>query len=257
MICLGTGISNSNASFPTETTLFQSTFQKGKTDIHVDGKLRNEAFHQTLDDKKRHYIQDGYNNYYFINGNDVQIQIAHQVSRHEKNRTETQGTFASAYINHGVSPQNAQYEYMVLVQPTPKELKAVRRKAPYRILHKDDTAHVVADNQTGITAYAAFEAYSPAKDEIFLSIPAETMVMQKQAGSKLLLSVCDPNLNISEKTYTTKEPSRPIEKKLILKGKWRSTAPNNKITVHSNQTETVLIVTCQHGQPVEFTLSRE
>ena len=45
--------------------------------------------------------------------------------------------------------------------------------------------------------------------------------------------------------------------KLILKGKWRSTAPNNKITVHSNQTETVLIVTCQHGQPVEFTLSRE
>ena len=108
----------------------------------MDGKLRNEAFHQTLDDKKRHYIQDGYNNYYFINGNDVQIQIAHQVSRHEKNRTETQGTFASAYINHGVSPQNAQYEYMVLVQPTPKELKAVRRKAPYRILHKDDTAHV-------------------------------------------------------------------------------------------------------------------
>lgn len=84
MICLGTGISNSNASFPTETTLFQSTFQKGKTGIHVDGKLRNEAFHQTLDDKKRHYIQDGYNNYYFINGNDVQIQIAHQVSRHEK-----------------------------------------------------------------------------------------------------------------------------------------------------------------------------
>ena len=116
---------------------------------------------------------------------------------------------------------------------------------------------MVADNQTGITAYAAFETYSPTKDEIFLSIPAETMVMQKQAGSKLLLSVCDPNLNISEKTYTTKEPSRPIEKKLILKGKWRSTAPNNKITVHSNQTETVLIVTCQHGQPVEFTLSRE
>lgn len=70
--------------FQPETTLFQSTFQKGKTDIHVDGKLRNEAFHQTLDDKKRHYIQDGYNNYYFINGNDVQIQIAHQVSRQRK-----------------------------------------------------------------------------------------------------------------------------------------------------------------------------
>ena len=83
------------------------------------------------------------------------------------------------------------------------------------------------------------------------------MVMQKQSGSNILLSVCDPNLNISEKAFTTKEPSRPIEKKLILKGKWRSATPHKKITVHSNQAETIVTVTCQHGQPMEFTLSRE
>ena len=257
MICLGTGISNSNASYPTETTLFQSTFQQGKSDIYIDGKLRNKPFHQELNDGKRHCVQDGYHNYYLLDGNNVQIQIARQDSRHEKTRAETQGTFASAYINHGASPQNAQYEYMVLIQPTPEEVNAACREIPYRILHKDSIAHVVADRQTGITAYAAFETYLPSKDKIFLSIPAETMVMQKQSGHNLLLSVCDPNLNISEKAYTTKEPSRPIEKRLILKGKWKSAMPHKKVTVHSNQVETTIIVICQHGQPVEFTLSQE
>lgn len=254
MICLGTGISNSNASFPTETTLFQSTFQKGKSDIYVDGKLKNAPFHQELNDGKRHCIQDGYNNYYLVNGDNVQIQIARQDSHHEKTRAKTQGTFASAYINHGAAPQNAGYEYMVLIQPSPKELDAARRKAPYQILHKDSIAHVVIDKQTGITAYAAFETYLPQKDELFLSIPAETMVMQKQSGSNLLLSVCDPNLNISEKAFTTKEPSRPIEKKLILKGQWKCKTLQEDVTVEVGQTETVLTVTCRHGQPIEFIL---
>ena len=254
MICLGTGISNSNASFPTETTLFQSTFQKGKSDIYVDGKLKNVPFHQELNDGKRHCIQDGYNNYYLVNGDNVQIQIARQDSHHEKNRAKTQGTFASAYINHGAAPQNAGYEYMVLIQPSPKELDAARRKAPYQILHKDSIAHVVIDKQTGITAYAAFETYLPQKDELFLSIPAETMVMQKQSGSNLLLSVCDSNLNISEKAFTTKEPSRPIEKKLILKGQWKCKTLQEDVTVEVGQTETVLTVTCRHGQPIEFIL---
>lgn len=254
MICLGTGISNSNASFPTGTTLFQSTFQKGKSDIYVDGKLKNVPFHQELNDGKRHCIQDGYNNYYLVNGDNVQIQIARQDSHHEKTRAKTQGTFASAYINHGAAPQNAGYEYMVLIQPSPKELDAARRKAPYQILHKDSIAHVVIDKQTGITAYAAFETYLPQKDELFLSIPAETMVMQKQSGSNLLLSVCDPNLNISEKAFTTKEPSRPIEKKLILKGQWKCKTLQEDVTVEVGQTETVLTVTCRHGQPIEFIL---
>ena len=254
MICQGTGISNSNASFPTETTLFQSTFQKGKSDIYVDGKLKDVPFHQELNDGKRHCIQDGYNNYYLVNGDNVQIQIARQDSHHEKNRAKTQGTFASAYINHGAAPQNAGYEYMVLIQPSPKELDAARRKAPYQILHKDSIAHVVIDKQTGITAYAAFETYLPQKDELFLSIPAETMVMQKQSGSNLLLSVCDPNLNISEKAFTTKEPSRPIEKKLILKGQWKCKTLQEDVTVEVGQTETVLTVTCRHGQPIEFIL---
>ena len=256
MVYLGTGINNSNSTYPTETTLFQSTFKKGKSDIYVDGKLKDEPFLKDLNDNKAHFLQDGYNNYYLFKGENVQVQIANQESRHEKTRVQTRGSFASAYINHGVAPKDATYEYLVLIQPTKEELAAARRKSPYQVLHKDNTAHVVADAQTGITAYAAFDNYNPQNDELFSSIPAETMVMQKKVGDNVLMSVCDPNLNISEKTYTTKQPSRPIEKKLVLKGKWNLAAPNAKVSVKAGQGETVLVVTCQHGQPVEFTLKR-
>ena len=146
---------------------------------------------------------------------------------------------------------------MVLIQPTKEELNAACQKAPYQVIQKDNTAHVVADKQTGITAYAAFDTYQPKNDELFVSIPAETMVMRKQSGTNVLMSVCDPNLNIAEKTYTTKEPSRPIEKKLTLKGKWKMATQNEKVNVSSNQSETIVTVTCQHGQPVEFTLAQE
>ena len=32
---------------------------------------------------------------------------------------------------------------------------------------------------------------------------------------------------------------------------------NEKVNVSSNQSETIVTVTCQHGQPVEFTLAQE
>lgn len=254
MVCLGTDINNSNSSYPTETTLFQSVFRKDSTSIFVDGKKQNEMFRLQLNDGKPHWIQDGYNNHYFVKGN-VEVQIARQDSRHEKTRAITHGTFSSAWINHGKSPQDAEYEYMVLIQPNPDELNLARNKQTYQIVQKDHTAHVVFDEETGITAYAVFEDYTPLSDKLLLRIPAETMVMQKKAGKNhILFSICDPNLHIAEKSFTTKEASQPVEKKLLLKGKWEMVNSCEKVSLSSDGENTLLTVICQHGQPVEFTL---
>ncbi|WP_394332289.1 chondroitinase family polysaccharide lyase [Bacteroides timonensis] len=254
MICLGTGINNSNFSYPTETTLFQSTFRKDSTSIFVDGKKRNKMFYKELNDGKLHWIQDGYNNHYFVKGN-IEVQIARQDSRHEKTRVQTYGTFSSAWINHGKAPRDAEYEYMVLIQPSSDELDIARRKQTYQIVQKDHTAHIVFDEETGITAYAVFEDYTPLTDRLLLQVPAETMVMQRKVDKKqILVSICDPNLHITEKSFTTKEASQPIEKKLLLKGKWEMDNPSEKVSLSSVGENTQLTVICQHGQPVEFTL---
>lgn len=102
-------------------------------------------------------------------------------------------------------------------------------------------------------AYAAFEAYQPAGDNVFAAIPAETMVMYARESDKgIRLSVCDPNLNIKEKTYTTKEPSRPITKEIRLKGHWILASPMENVRLEQRGNQTVMTVTCQHGQPVEM-----
>lgn len=254
MVCLGTGINNCNSSYPTETTLFQSLFRKDSTNILVDGKQHNEIFHQQLNDDKLHWIQDGYNNHYFVKGN-IEVQIAQQNSRHEKTRAKTHGIFSSAWINHGKAPQDAEYEYMVLIQPNPDELDLARHKQTYQIVQKDHTAHVVFDEETGITAYALFENYTPLSDKFLCLIPAETMVMLKKSDNdRVLFSVCDPNLHIPEKNFTTKEASQPVEKKLLLKGKWETGDSCGKISLSTDGKNTQLTVICQHGQPVEFTL---
>ena len=78
MICLGTGITNSNADYPTETTLFQTKYNGGEQKVGNDG----------------YWLHDGYDNYYHVVDGTVRSQIAEQESRHEKTRAVTKGKFS-------------------------------------------------------------------------------------------------------------------------------------------------------------------
>ena len=242
MICLGTGITNSNADYPTETTLFQTKFT-GK-----EPKADNDDY----------WLHDGYDNYSHVVDGTVRSQVADQESRHEKTREKTAGKFSSAWIEHGKAPKDGTYEYMVLIQPSAAELDELQKTPAYEVLQRDQMAHVVYDKKTGITGYAAFEAYQPVNDQFIVSIPAETMVMyDKESDNRIRLSVCDPNLNLAEKTYTTKEPSRPISKKIVVKGIWMLPSPQEGIQLEYEGNNTLLNVTCQHGQPVEMLLTNK
>lgn len=242
MICLGTGITNSNADYPTETTLFQTKFN-GK-----EPKADNDDY----------WLHDGYDNYYHVVDGTVRSQVADQESRHEKTREKTAGKFSSAWIEHGKAPKDGTYEYMVLIQLSAAELDELQKTPAYEVLQRDQMAHVVYDKKTGITGYAAFEAYQPVNDQFIVSIPAETMVMyDKESDNRIRLSVCDPNLNLAEKTYTTKEPSRPISKKIVVKGIWMLPSPQEGIQLEYEGNNTLLNVTCQHGQPVEMLLTNK
>ena len=242
MICLGTGITNSNADYPTETTLFQTKFN-GK-----EPKADNDDY----------WLHDGYDNYYHVVDGTVRSQVADQGSRHEKTREKTAGKFSSAWIEHGKAPKDGTYEYMVLIQPSAAELDELQKTPAYEVLQRDQMAHVVYDKKTGITGYATFEAYQPVNDQFIVSIPAETMVMyDKESDNRIRLSVCDPNLNLAEKTYTTKEPSRPIRKKIVVKGIWMLPSPQEGVQLEYEGNNTLLNVTCQHGQPVEMLLTNK
>ena len=257
MVCLGTGISNSNAEYPTETTLFQSEYRSGKNAISVNGKKADAVgFETQLEGDGKCLIGDGYGNYYQVNEGTVKVQIAEQESRNERTKAANKGTFASAYLLHGKAPKDATYSYTVWIQPTGKQLAAARKQEVCSVLRRDNVAHIVKDHATGITAYAAFEQTEVGGTDCIAKIPAETMVMKKESGKQLVISVCDPNLHIEEKTYTTPEPSAPSQKKLVLNGKWSLATDTDRVKVTQNGDQTEVTVTCQHGLPVEFTLNK-
>ena len=108
------------------------------------------------------------------------------------------------------------------------ELKNYEATQTYEVLQRNDSAHIVHDRLTDITAYAVFETYRSQRDSLLSLIPAETMVMYRKDKANIIMSVCDPNLNIEEKAYTTKNPSRVLEKRLELKGNGKSVRPMKK-----------------------------
>lgn len=160
-------------------------------------------------------------------------------------------------IVHGLAPKDATYAYSVLIQPTVEELAAAQKAPGYSILRRDQQAHIVFDRASGVTGYAAFEAVSLPEDEVVADIAPETMVMRRTAeDGRLVVSVCDPDLHIKEKTYTTPEPSAPSFKTIHLKGNWSLAAPNEKVKIQPVGDTTEITVTCQHGRPVEFRLKK-
>lgn len=258
IVCLGTGISNSNARYPTETTLFQSEYRPGKATISVMGKeIDKPSFGAKLAGNPNCWLRDGYGNHYLVPEGLVRVQIAEQQSAKDTDKSPTKGTFASAYIVHGLAPQDAAYAYSILIQPTAGELAAAQKEPGYSILRRDRQAHIVFDRASGVTGYAAFEAVSLPEDEVVADIASETMVMRRTAeDGTLIVSVCDPDLHIKEKTYTTPEPSAPSFKTLHLRGAWSLAVPNEKVKVQSAGDVTEITVTCRHGQPVEFRLKK-
>ena len=143
----------------------------------------------------------------------------------------------------------------MLVKPSSKEEGRYSKKLPYTVIQADNSAHVVKDDVTGITAYISYKGYASSATLVADS-ESETIVMErtKDDGS-VVMSICTPDLGITEKGYTTTQPSQPIVKTVILNGRWSLSSPADNVKVMQEGGNTAVVATCVHGQPVEFELN--
>ena len=201
-------------------------------------------------------LTDTKGNLYMIkNGYGLTVEKKSQASPLDSKKKNAAGEYVTAYINHGVSPKEASYEYMMVVQATSKEEGKYVKKLPYVVLQADNAAHVVKDDITGITAYISYKGYNADKT-LAASIPAETIVMErrKEDGS-VVMSICTPDLGITQKGYTTTQPSQPLTKEVVLNGAWILASEAQNAVARVEAGKTVVTATCLHGQPVEFILN--
>ena len=257
IVHLGTGITN-NSQYPTETTLYQLALVDKTEEVDIN-EIYSGAFPYShmVSEHGQVVLTDTKKNFYIIkDGYGLQVEKKVQNSPSDERKDDGSGNFITAYINHGVSPSNASYEYMLLVKPSTKEVKTFAKKAPYQVIQADNSAHVVKDMPTGITAYIIYKEYK-GEGTLVKSTDAETIVMERtREDQSIVMSICTPDLGITQKSYTTPQSSQVLMKKVTLNGVYELAVPNTSVTLTVENGVTVVTAACQHGQPVEFVLKK-
>lgn len=258
IVCLGSGITNSNTSYPTETTLFQQSLSAENDGLYLNGSVvttfpLNDEF--TTGAENAVLLSDLTGNYYRIeSGQKVVVLKQEQSSKHNKTKAATKGKFASAYLDHGTAPDNAKYEYQIIIQPSEKEKENLTRKS-YIIHQHSPKAHIVEDIIEKVTGYALFDAYSSSEDRFIASATAETIVMlQTDVENRIKASVGDPDINTGDTSFTSPSPSRKKTKEILFKGKWMLAFNNENVQLENIGDNTKITVTLIHGQSVDFEL---
>lgn len=258
IIHIGTGISN-NSIYPTETTLYQLLLNDKADEIDINDEFTDAfPYSKTFEIDAPVLLSDNKDNFYIIkSGNSLVVEKKHQVSPSDTKKKIQEGDYVSAYLNHGVSPSNASYEYMLLVQPSNKEVSKYMKKSPYEIIQADNAAHVVRDIPTGVFACISYKGYSSETD-LLSKVDKETIVMYSlknpaQKGGEYIMSICTPDLGITQKGYTTSQSSQIIKKRIELNGKFKlQDSYTNVRIISSESNKTILEADCVHGIPVEF-----
>ncbi len=262
LICIGTGIDNSNLNYDTETTLFQQSINSANDLLSVNGDFSNPSnfSYENQLGSNTTLISDLSGNYYLVSEmNKVKIEGKIQNSKHNKTKKNTTGNFVTAVISHGKAPQNKAYEYMIMLKPTPPEKNRWSQNPGYKIIQADNIAHIVYDTINQVNALVCFEILENEGDFV-RKASAESLIMYKQLNAQNLhMSVCDPSLHLPVKTKNSENtylPSTTVEKEIIIDGVWDLTADNNQVAITHLSNETKITVSCTLGIPVEFELKQ-
>lgn len=246
VICLGSNISNDNKEYPTQTTLFQQTTEQKVAYYHQ--KNRNGYIFKDVTGTL----------YYVPKGQDLKIELKEQTSPNDKTKKMASGLFYSAVLNHGNAPKAQKYAYTIFLNADKSQQKKITKgKLDYQILRQDRIAHIVKDKPSGVEAFAVFEDFKDKTAKLISEISGQTMLMVQPQKSGVLMSVCNPDLDLGDYNYTTSKESGITYRKIVLNGIFELAKPNDKVEVKHSATETEIKVSCQHGIPVEFSLNKK
>jgi chondroitin-sulfate-ABC endolyase/exolyase len=285
IICLGSDIENHDSSFPVQTNLFQKFLAAPDQSIQVDGKeLRELPLSRSLDAEVAHTLIDTQGTGYYVpGGQSLHMARQHQKSRDGHDKKDTEGDYATAWLDHGANPKDAGYEYFLLVQTTPSRLRRFARKMkkpktqPCLVWQKDQHAHVVLDRGTGTWGCVFFEEQDvklttadppragpglwarikgmradPVLPVKKVLQPCLLMAQQTGRGS-WQMSLADPDLNLGKDGI-----SQPTTVKILIPGRWRlSDAPDNVRLEPAEDGNWLLTAECREGRSYDLELASE
>ncbi len=276
ILCLGSDISCDEAEYPVQTTLCQKRLPKSEQGEFIPTRLDGAEFtsfpeQRTLDEANPHWFLDVQETgYYLPAGQNVTVARKRQMSLDQLGLEDSEGDFLTAWIDHGKTPTTAGYEYMLVVRATPEAMEKLAAGPPYRVIQRDQAAHIVwhtAARRWSCVFFVAQEVDPQSVGTETLPIKAvdrPCLIMAEAVrDGHLALSVADPDLNL-EKGVNQPQPLR-----VTLRGAWRlleATATvcawklpdaDEKVRIASaDAAETVLEILCEHGASYDINLNQ-
>ena len=266
IVCLGSDIENTNAAYPTETTIFQ---------LAVTDKAGHDYWNDYRGEGK--IWIDHLNTGYYVPVSARFEKNFPQYSRLQDTGKETKGDWVSLVVDHGKAPKNASYEYAVLPQTTESAMKAFAKKPGYKVLKQDRNAHIVQSLTDNLYSYVLFETPQMLlPGDLLQRVDTSCLVMiRKESSDKLLLTVAQPDLalyrgpsdeafdedgkRVERSIYSRpwiNDESKEIPVTVTVKGYWKiKETPFCKV-VSADKKQTVLCFTCKDGASFEVELRR-
>lgn len=209
IVMLTSGISHGDGVHPVRTTLYQ---------------MRGTAENPLIDPQGNHYTLLG----------------DHQIGSQS-------GTFSSAWIEHGDSPDKARAAFAI----------SANGEAPVRIRRHNDRAHVIEHEPTGAMAYALFRN-EPCEIGIVAQADVPCLILTRREGKEMLLSIVNPDLGWTEGVQFGRRGSFavlddsisqpvPTPVQLTLRGDW-------KLQPHPLASQDEKVVRCELGNGERITL---
>ena len=235
---------------------------------------------RALDEAKPHWFLDvQQTGYYLPAGQKVTVARRHQKSREYQDLGDTEGDFLTAWIDHGKAPAAASYEYMLVVRATPEAMQRLGRQPPYRVIQRDQAAHIVWDTagrRWGCVFFVPQEVAAHAVAAETLPIKAVDRPCLRHGRSGAGWAVGSERgrpRSQSGKTGKARATAGyslgPLPLRVTLHGAWRlleatgtvcawhlPDASENVRVLSTSATETVLEILCQHGASYDLRLGR-
>ena len=282
ILCLGSGISCDETEYPVQTTLCQRRLSGNRTTGYsptcLDGAdLTGFPEERVLDEAMAHWFLDvQQTGYYLPASQKVTVARRQQQCREYRDQGDTEGDFLTAWIDHGNAPVAESYEYVVVVRATPEVMRSVAAEPPFRVLQRDQIAHVVWDvsgRRWGCVFFALGEVAPHTVGEETLPVKAveRPCLVVAEVGREGLLnvSVADPDLNLGKaETQSGAAALPPRSLRVTLRGTWRLkeatgtvcawSLPAGDVQVLSTTSnETVVEILCRHGASYDMTFARQ
>ncbi len=205
IVCLGSNINNDDAANPTVTTLFQR-LDNSSVDLWVNGNsqrvsasFNGDAFNWVLSNYKTGF-------YVVAGSGDPKVWNGYQQTPNQNQidpsayTGNASGKYWIGYIDHGSSPVDAAYEYIVIPQATTTLMASLHNEIqinkPYTVHQKDASAHILEHN-SGVWGYAVFGedvSISNSGRITHVSQPCMLMYQEDQANGTLELALTNPDM---------------------------------------------------------------